>query len=280
MSTQQDGSGQPQSYVSGFLTLTWLSLTQVVRPPSNPRRTLAMRRSARRALVLVGIFGAAVAVLMAAVDGPEIMLMPPRGTPGLWPVRILSDFGKDTYLLWGIGALFVALAVIAPVLGGVQRILLLRWATRLQFLFLAVALSVLAGEVLKWAIGRGRPFVGGKADAFNFSPFSGTEAYASLPSSHAITAFALAFAVSAVWPRARIPMMIYAVVIAGTRLVLLAHHPSDVVAGALVGLIGAMVVQYWFAARRLGFAIESDGAIVSRPGPSRLKGVAREAAAP
>jgi hypothetical protein len=55
-----------------------------------------------------------------------------------------------------------------------------------------------------------------------------------------------------------------------------------VVAGALVGVIGAMVVRYWFAARRLGFAIERDGTIVALPGPSleRLKRVARDAPGP
>jgi membrane-associated phospholipid phosphatase len=77
-------------------------------------------------------------------------------------------------------------------------------------------------------------------------------------------------------------MAIYALVIATTRLVLLAHHPSDVVAGALVGITGAMFVRYWFAARRLGFAIHGDGTIVPLPGPSsgRLKRVARGASAP
>jgi membrane-associated phospholipid phosphatase len=64
--------------------------------------------------------------------------------------------------------------------------------------------------------------------------------------------------------------------------VLLAHHPSDVVAGALIGVVGAMFVRYWFAARRLGFAIRRDGAIVPLAGPSlgRLKRVARGASAP
>ena len=157
------------------------------------------------------------------------------------------------------------------------RSLLLGFGTRLQFLFLAVLVPVLIGELIKWIVGRGRPFVGGEANAFNFSHFAGTEAYASFPSGHAITAFALAFAVSALWPQARIAMIVYALVIAATRLVLLAHHPSDVVAGALVGMIGAMFVRYWFAARRLGFAIHRDGTIVPLAGPSsgRLKRVAR-----
>jgi undecaprenyl-diphosphatase len=104
--------------------------------------------------------------------------------------------------------------------------------------------------------------VGGKADAFNFAPFSGTEAYFSLPSGHAVTAFALAFGVAAIWPRARIAMAFYAVVIAMTRLVLLAHHPSDVVAGAVIGVVGAIGARHWFAARRLGFAIGTKGEIV------------------
>jgi undecaprenyl-diphosphatase len=77
-------------------------------------------------------------------------------------------------------------------------------------------------------------------------------------------------------------MIAYAIAIALSRLVLLAHHPSDVVAGALVGVIGAMAVRYWFAARRLGFAIRGDGAIVPLPGPSlgHLKRVAGGASAP
>ena len=139
-------------------------------------------------------------------------------------------------------------------------------ATRLQFIFLAVLLPVLAGDLIKWMAGRGRPFVGGEANAFNFRYFVGGEAYASFPSGHAVAAAALAFAVSAVWPQARLAMIVYAVAIALSRLVLLAHHPSDVVAGALVGVIGAMFVRYWFAARRVGFTIHGDGTI-ERCGP-------------
>ncbi len=68
-------------------------------------------------------------------------------------------------------------------------------------------------------------------------------------------------------------MLIYAFVIAVTRLVLLAHHPSDVVAGALLGVIGAMFVRYWFAARHLAFKITRDGEVEPLGGPSweRLK---------
>ncbi len=276
------GIGGQSNYLSQLFASTRLSLTQLVRSPSHSRRAEAARRSARHVVLLFAILGAAIVALMYALDVPEIGLMPPRGTASLWPVRILTDFGKSAYVLWLLAGMLLSVAIISPRLRGTSRAFLLSLGTRLQFVFFAVLVPVLSGELIKWIVGRGRPFVGGEANAFNFAHFAGTEAYASFPSGHAIASFALAFAVSAVWPQARPAMIVYALLIAASRLVLLAHHPSDVVAGALIGVVGAMLVRYWFAARRLGFAIRRDGTIVPLAGPSMgyLKGVARDVFAP
>jgi membrane-associated phospholipid phosphatase len=275
-------AAESQNYASRFVKLAWLSLTQLVRSPSHSRRAEAARRAARHVLWLSAGLGAAIIVLMYAIDAWEIAQMPKRGTPSLWWLRILTDFGKDEYVLSVLAGLLIAVAIVSPALRGIQRSLLLGLGTRLQFIFFAVAVPNLVTEVLKYCIGRGRPFVGGEANAFHFSHFAGNPAYYSFPSGHATTAFALALAVSVIWPQARLAMAVYAIFIAATRLVLVAHHPSDVVAGALVGIVGAMFVRYWFAARRLGFAIQRDGSIVSLVGPSsgRLKRVARGALAP
>jgi membrane-associated phospholipid phosphatase len=258
-----------RNYLSRFATLAWASLAQLVRSPSHSRRAEAARRAARHALWLSAGLAVAIVVLMYAIDAWEI-------------ARILTDFGKDEYVLTVLAVLLIAIAIVAPALRGVRRALLLGLGTRLQFLFVAVAFSNLVTEVLKYCIGRGRPFVGGEGNVFHFSHFAGNPAYYSFPSGHATTAFALALAVSAVWPQTRVAMAIYALIIAVSRLVLLAHHPSDVVAGAMVGIVGTVFVRYWFAARRLGFAIQHDGSIVSLVGPSsgRLKRVARGASAP
>jgi membrane-associated phospholipid phosphatase len=271
-----------KNYASRFAVLAWASLAQLVRSPSHSRRAEAARRAARHALWLSAGLGAAIIVLMFLIDAWEIAQMPKRGTPSLWWLRIVTDFGKDEYVLTALGAVLIVIAIVAPALRGVRRSMLLGLGTRLQFIFCAVAVSNLVTEVLKYAIGRGRPFVGGEANPFHFSHFAGNPAYYSFPSGHATTAFALALAVSAVWPQARVAMAIYALIIAMSRLVLLAHHPSDVVAGAMVGIVGTVFVRYWFAARRLGFAIQRDGSIVSLVGPSsgRLKRVARGAFAP
>jgi membrane-associated phospholipid phosphatase len=275
-------AAESQNYASRFVKLARLSLTQLVRSPSHSRRAEAARRAARHVLWLSAGLGAAIIVLMYAIDAWEIAQMPKRGTPSLWWLRILTDFGKDEYVLSVLAGLLIAVAIVSPALRGIQRSLLLGLGTRLQFIFFAVAVPNLVTEVLKYCIGRGRPFVGGEANAFHFSHFAGNPAYYSFPSGHATTAFALALAVSVIWPQARLAMAVYAIFIAATRLVLVAHHPSDVVAGALVGIVGAMFVRYWFAARRLGFAIQRDGSIVSLVGPSsgRLKRVARGALAP
>jgi membrane-associated phospholipid phosphatase len=273
---------EPSTYVVRVMIFARLSLARLVRAPTHSRRAEAARYLARRTLWLSAFGAAATVALMFAFDAAEIVLMPPRGTAGLWPVRILTDFGKAASVLSLLAAILFVIMLISPRLRGTPRVILISFGIRIQFVFFAVLLPVLAGEVVKFIVGRGRPFVGGKADAFNFVHFAGTEAYASFPSSHAITGVALAFAISVLWPRLRVAMIVYAALIIASRLVLLAHHPSDVVAGALIGVVGAMVVRYWFAARHLAFTIDRDGTIEHLAGPSatQLKRVARRAFAP
>jgi len=279
--TPGEGGGA-RSYPVDLFTLVGRSLARLMRTPSHSRRALAARRWARHMLLVSAVLAGAIVFLMVAIDAAEIGLMPARGTPSLWPVKLLTDFGKAAYVLWTLFVLMILVALLLPRLHGVSRAAMIGIGTRVQYVFLAVLVPVLAGEVLKGMIGRGRPFVGGGANPFNFSTFSWNEAYSSLPSGHATTAFALAFAVSALFPQLRPLMFMYAVAIAISRLVLLAHHPSDVVGGAMLGMIGALAVRYWFAARRLAFTIRPDGTIEPLPGPSwsRVKRVARDAIAP
>jgi membrane-associated phospholipid phosphatase len=278
MSTQS-GVEESTGYLARLLMVVSMWATQLMRPPSQAHRTDAARRLARHALLTTATAAILIATLIIWFDAWEIALMPPRGTASLWPFRILTDFGKDDYVLALTAALLLAVTLVAPAMHGRLRHRLLAIGLRLQFVLLAVSVPLVVGELVKWTAGRGRPFVGGQANALNFVPFTGTGAYSSLPSAHSITAFALAFAVAAVWPRMRGVLIAYALLIAFTRLVLLAHHPSDVVAGATIGIIGAMCVRYWFAVRGLGFAI-GDAGLISPAGDGPLKRVAAGASAP
>jgi len=253
-----------ETYFVQLFRLILVSVEQLAGPPSQPNRSLAAQRLVRQATRLSASGAVLVIILMIGVDATEIGLMPARGTRSLWPLRVLTDFGRDAYVISVLAVMLLAVAVVLPEARARARAVLLRFGARIQYLLLAVAVPVLVATIVKWVVGRGRPFVGGKANPFNFDPFNGTEAYFSFPSAHAVTAFALAFGVATIWPQMRTAMAVYAVVIALTRLVLLAHHPSDVVAGAVIGILGAMAVRYWLAARRIGFSIGPGGEITPR----------------
>src|SRR5690606_28964955 len=91
------------------------------------------------------------------------------------------------------------------------------------------------------------------------------------PSGHTTTAFAAAVALGALFPRARWAFFAYAAVMAFSRIAVAAHYPSDVIAGAVFGGVGALLVRAWFASRRLGFCIAPDNRVTRLPGPSRRR---------
>jgi membrane-associated phospholipid phosphatase len=190
----------------------------------------------------------------------------------------ITDFGRSGWFLWPLAAgLLLAAVVSSMALPRFALLAVTAISVRLSFLFIAIALPSLFVTIIKRVIGRGRPFVSGEADPFVYGWLKWTPSYASFPSGHATTAFAAAFAIGALWPRARPVLWIYAIIIALSRVIITAHHPSDVVAGAIVGVVGALLVRDWFAARRLAFAIGPDGRVRARPGPSfrRVKRLAQ-----
>ncbi len=109
---------------------------------------------------------------------------------------------------------------------------------RFGFLFVTIAAPSLFATIIKRLIGRARPYVGSHDDLFAYLPFIWRAEYASMPSGHATTATAAAIAFGAIWPRLRGPMWLYALIIMATRVIIAVHHPSDVIAGALVGVVG------------------------------------------
>jgi undecaprenyl-diphosphatase len=232
----------------------------------------------RRVTVGAIVVVAVTAETMIAVDAWAVTLV--RRMPE-WLITTfdhLTDLGKSVWLLVPIAVALGAMRFRLANASAHVAALCLRDRGG-SALFVAVGLPGLASRSRSgWSVAPAARR--GSADPFSYRPLGWSVEYASLPSGHAIDAFAIAMAVGALWPRARPLLWTYAVLIAMSRVVLTAHFPSDVIAGAVIGVVGVLLVRDWFAARGLAFVIGADGIVRPLPGPSsaRIKRVAWRAA--
>jgi undecaprenyl-diphosphatase len=122
------------------------------------------------------------------------------------------------------GAVWVILGLGCAVLDGPRRE---RWARAA-----AVAPAAIAANFgVKLSVGRRRPRLRG------LPPLAGAPSELSFPSAHATSSLAAATALGRVSPPARGPLYGLAVAICLTRPYLGMHYPSDVAAGAAIGLL-------------------------------------------
>ena len=105
----------------------------------------------------------------------------------------------------------------------------------------AVIGTGIAAMILKVIVGRPRPYTGEIA----FAPFTFGSAHASWPSGHTTSAFAFAVAVGMAFPRLRWPMLALAALVGFSRMVLDKHYLGDVIMGATIGTLGAVLIYNW-----------------------------------
>jgi lipid A 4'-phosphatase len=233
------------------------------------RRLLARPLAAAGCAGLITAIG--VTVLAETIDRP-IALYCHRLGPGVHAL-----FAMVTRLGLGYGWL-VSFALAFAVLhwgGALPRLRHLRASMRAlsalpAFLFAAIAVSGLTADLLKVMIGRTRPKL--LFAAHHLYAFEGLELsphYWSFPSGHTTTIVALAAALYWLWPRHLLFYVLVAVVVAGSRIVVGAHYPSDVLAGAFIAVVTTRLVAWCFWRWGIDLAAAKRGQGGAPPWPCR-----------
>jgi undecaprenyl-diphosphatase len=189
-----------------------------------------------------------------------------------WPAPIrdalalLTPFGESGWILIPAGGLYLITAAVALVTRWkLMRTMLWQFAALYAFIFVGVGVPSLFTTIAKRLIGRGRPMHFDDAGLFSFKWNVADWSYQSFPSGHATTAFALAATIGFISERWFYPALALAAAIALSRVTGGVHYPSDVLAGAVVGLLGAYACRQWFAQRRWLFESAPNGQIRARP---------------
>lgn len=129
------------------------------------------------------------------------------------------------------------------------------------------AVSDLLMSALKPMVGRHRPGSTG-GDPWRFRPFSGDDAWHSMPSAHTIHTFALAAGISdeVHVPAIQAAAWATAALVGWQRIAVRGHWPSDVVAAAALGIVASRTTNRWLRGRVLPDSSPPRARLVVVPG--------------
>ena len=182
---------------------------------------------------IIALF-AMVPLLILYLDGSiRTYIVSLDGRPGIAAARWVSAAGY--------GLLNAAFAAILMVVGLLMR--RPREATAGRLALFAVIVGGISVQLLKRLFCRARPFTKVAGQFFAVFPCLGKGSWMiSFPSGHSVTAFALAYVLSLAYPKGSGVFYLLAGMIALSRVYLASHFPSDVVAGAALGLFAGWIV--------------------------------------
>jgi membrane-associated phospholipid phosphatase len=227
--------------------------------------TFWRRRSTRQALMaLCAVL--TIAAISAAIQYDAAAMLLAEELNGRMRIAFawLTGWGKSDWLLIPLGLAMIAFHVLPRFTKLQPASDLTRLRQRADFFFLAIAVSGVLAIMLKFGLGHPRPSVEGATGPIGFTLDS---AYASFPSGHSTTMGALAAAIIFLSPRLAIPALVFTLSVAVSRVVVGAHHFSDIVAGYGLGVWTVIVIALVMARRGYGFSRGPGALPVPAPYP-------------
>ena len=183
------------------------------------------------------------------IDRPVAIWFQGHGDDTMKIFRRISLPGDSVWYLVGGGIGAPLAYVLSRRYVALARDRLLKLSSRLAFLFLAVAATGLAADIVKIMVGRARPRHLFQDGIMSIAPGSLSSSWWSFPSGHSTTVGAVAMTLSLVFPRLAWVWITLALAVALGRVGATAHFVSDTVAGLWLGAIGTLLVS-WALARR------------------------------
>ena len=124
---------------------------------------------------------------------------------------------------------------------------LMAWAAHL---FIALIVSGLILHLIKMSVGRERPHISPTRDPFVFHPGTVNWDFESFPSGHTQTLFCVAFLFVLLWPKKNWLFWTLAALLSYTRVTALQHFTSDIIGGAIIGVLGSQL-SIWFFSKKI-----------------------------
>ena len=198
----------------------------------------------------------------ALVDRPVALFFHGSDPAVVATFRFITRFGVSTYYLIGSALAAVGFWVAARRTRlRAEAARFRKWAAAALFLFLSIAVSGLATDLLKVVFGRARPKLFFANETFGFDWWGGKADFWSFPSGHTTTAVAIGAALYCLWPRFLPLYVAFAVLVSLSRLAIGAHYVSDVIFATFVAI--AVVALLHRAFERRGIELPAPAAEVS-----------------
>ena len=135
------------------------------------------------------------------------------------------------------------------------------FARRVIYILFSLITAGIVNTIIKWLAGRHRPKNLFNHDLYGFSFFGMGYELTSFPSGHTSVVFSIATALSILFPRLCLPVFTTALIIGTSRAIITSHFLSDVIGGAGVGIISAIVVKYCFDQKKI--ALQENNGILN-----------------